>query len=185
MRPDPATSGWAAPGQQPPGQWPAPVAQASTSPHGQPGPYGQPPLQGYAPPAPKPASTAAVARIDPVPGTEFGVAYAPVPPTVSGVAIGSLVAGIGSIAIATVVGCFGLVGASDGWGPIVAGAFAVLAGFLGLAGLGLAVVAMRQIRASAGRITGRGLAIAGMSCGGAGVLLTAGAMLLSVLVLAA
>jgi hypothetical protein len=146
-------------------------------------PYGQP-VQGYAPPGPKPAPTVAVARIDPVPGTEFGVAYAPVAPTVSGLAIGSLVSGIGSIAIATVVGCFGLVGASAGWGPIVAGAFAVLAGLLGLAGLGLAFVAMRQIRAGAGRMTGRGLAIAGMSCGGAGVLLTAGGMVLSVVALA-
>jgi hypothetical protein len=125
-----------------------------------------------------------VARIDPIPGTEFGVAYAVVPPTVSGMAVGSLVAGIGSIAIAFVVGCFGLWGASGGWGPIVAGAFAVLAAFLGFAGLGLGFLAIRQIKAAAGRLTGRGLAIAGMYCGAAGVVLTAGAMVLSLLVLA-
>jgi hypothetical protein len=124
-------------------------------------------------------------RVEPVPGTEFGVAYLSVPPTVSGLAIGSLVAGIASIVISFVVGCFGLAGGKDGWGPIVAGAFAVLSGLLGLGGVGLGLAATRQIRNSRGRITGRGLAVAGIVCGGTGVVLTAGGMLLSLLMLAA
>jgi hypothetical protein len=124
-------------------------------------------------------------RVEAVPGTEFGVAYVPVAPTASGLAIGSMVAGIGSILVALVVGCFGIAGAQDGWGAIVAGAFAVLGGLLGLGSVGLGLVAVRQIKATPGRLTGRGMAIAGISCGGAGVLLTAGGMLVALVALAA
>jgi hypothetical protein len=124
-------------------------------------------------------------RVEAVPGTEFGVAYLNVPPTVSGLAVGSLVVGIGAIVMSFVVGCFGAVGGNAGWGPIVAGAFAVLAGLLGLAGVGLGFAATRQIRNGRGQITGRGLAVAGMVCGGTGVVLTGGGMLLSILMLAA
>jgi hypothetical protein len=133
-------------------------------------------------PAPVSAARGPV-RVEPVPGTEFGVAYLSVPPTVSGLAVGSLVAGIGSISIAFIVGCFGVAG-SSGWGPLVAGAFAVLAGLIGLGSVGLGYAAVRQVRAAWGRISGRALGIAGMVCGGAGVLLTAGSMLLSVLLVA-
>ena len=66
-------------------------------------------------------------RIDPVPGTDFGLAYINVPPTLSGQAVGSLVAGVASILVSLVVACFGVTGARDGWGPLVGGAFAVLA----------------------------------------------------------
>jgi hypothetical protein len=124
-------------------------------------------------------------RVEPVPGTEFGVAYLPVPPTSSGLAIGSLVAGIASIAVALVVGCFGIAGGEAGWGATVSGAFAVLGGLLGLGSVGIGLVSMRQIKAAAGRITGRGMAIGGISCGGAGVALTAGGMLLALVALAA
>jgi hypothetical protein len=124
-------------------------------------------------------------RIEPVPGTEFGVAYVPVAPTASGLAIGSLVAGIGSVAVALIVGCFGLAGGSAGWGLLVSGAFAVLAGLLGVGAAGIGVVAMRQVKAARGRLTGRGIAIAGISCGGAGVVLTAGGLLLALVALAA
>jgi hypothetical protein len=136
-------------------------------------------------PVQQPVPSAGPVRVDPVPGTEFGVAYLPVAPTSSGLAIGSLVAGIGSIVVALVVGCFGIAGGSAGWGAIVAGAFAVLAAVLGLGGVGLGLVAVRQIKAARGRVTGRGMAVAGISCGGAGVLLTAGGMLLALLALAA
>jgi hypothetical protein len=123
--------------------------------------------------------------VEPVPGTDFGLAYVAVPPTFSGLAIGSLVAGIGSVAVSFVVGCFGIAGGSAGWGAIVSGAFAVLGGLLGLAAVGLGLVAVRQIKAARGRLTGRGVAIAGVACGGTGVLLTAGGMLIALLALAA
>jgi hypothetical protein len=100
------------------------------------------------------------------------VAYLAVNPTVSGPAVGSMVAGIGSILVTTLVFCFGLAGAQSGWGVLVAGAFAILAGLLGAAGIATGWVAMRQIRRAADRLSGRGMAIAGLACGGAGVGLT-------------
>jgi len=112
-------------------------------------------------------------RIEPVPGTEFGVAYASVPPVVSGLAVGSLVAGIGSILVALVVTCFGLVGARDGWGAWTAGAFALLALLASAVAIMLGVLARRQIAApapaSAVRYSGRGIVVAGVSCGGVGL----------------
>lgn len=115
-------------------------------------------------------------RIQSVPGTPFGLAYPSVPPGISGLGIGALVAGVASTLVSLLVACFGLAGADAGWGGWVAGAFAVLAVALGLAGVGLAVAALRQIgraRATGNPLGGRGLAIAGMSCGAAGALLTA------------
>jgi hypothetical protein len=115
-------------------------------------------------------------RIDPVPGTPFGLIYLKVPAGTSGPAVGSQVAGIGSILVSIVVACFGLVGAGSGWGAWVAGAFAVLAVVLGAAGIGLALVGMRQVRRAPApgtvRVAGRGLAIAGLSCGSAGIGIT-------------
>jgi hypothetical protein len=135
-------------------------------------------------PAPSGAPGPGSVRVEPLPGTEFGLAYLPVAPTSSGLGIGSLVAGIGSIAVALLVGCFGVVGGPAGWGALVAGAFAVLGGLLGLGAVGLGLAAVRQIKAGRGRITGRGVAISGISCGGAGVLLTAGGMFLALVALA-
>jgi hypothetical protein len=120
--------------------------------------------------------------VEPVPGTPFAVAYLGVPPIVSGTAIGSLVAGIGSILVSILVGCFGLAGAQGDWGPLVAGAFAVLAGLLGAGAVGLGVIALRQIRAAPGRVSGRGMAVAGIACGGLGALLTLVAMALAFVV---
>ena len=111
-------------------------------------------------------------RVDVIEGTQFGVAYPAVPATPSGPSIGSLVAGIASILVSFLVGCFGLTGSTDGWGPAVAGAFAVLAGFIGAGAIGLGVVGLRQVRRSSGTVRGRGMAIAGISCGGSGVGLT-------------
>lgn len=115
-------------------------------------------------------------RIEPVPGTTFGVAYLDVPPVTSGLAIGALVAGIASVLVSLLVGCFGVTGAQAGWGAWAAGAFAVLGGLLGLAGIGLGLAGLRQIRRSspppAIRFAGRGIALAGLSCGGAGLGLT-------------
>ncbi len=135
---------------------------------------------GYVAPRP-PAALPPPVRVDPVPGTNFGIAYLGVPSLVAGQAIASLVAGTGSILVAVVVGCFGLAGANGGWGPLVGGAFAVLAGLLGFAAIGLGLFGLRRIRQSGGQIQGRGLAIAGIACGGAGAGLTVMSMLVAVL----
>jgi hypothetical protein len=132
------------------------------------------------PPGPQPIPV--TARVEPVPGTEFGLAYFTVPPTTSGQAVGSLVTGIASILVSMVVGCLGFGGAKDGWGPLVGGAFAILAALAGAAGIGLGWFALGQIRRSAGRLTGRGIALAGMSCGAVGLGLTALAMVLALLI---
>ncbi|HKT04170.1 MAG TPA: DUF4190 domain-containing protein, partial [Rugosimonospora sp.] len=111
-------------------------------------------------------------RVDPVPGTPFGVAYLGISPTVSGLAVGSMVAGIGSVLVSLLVYCFGLTGASAGWGLLVSGAFAILAALVGAAALVTGVVAIRQIRRAPDEQSGRGLAVTGVACGGAGVGLT-------------
>jgi hypothetical protein len=117
-----------------------------------------------------------------VPGTDFGLAYFTVPPTMSGQAVGSLVAGIASILVSMVVGCFGFAGARDGWGPLVGGAFAILAALAGGAAVGLGWFALGQVKRSGGRLTGRTIALAGMWCGAAGLGLTALAMVLALLI---
>jgi hypothetical protein len=133
---------------------------------------------GYGRPAPVatlPRDTwRAPTRIEPVPGTPFALGYLSVPPAMSGMAVGSLVAGIASVLISFLVACFGLVGAGPGWGAWVAGAFAVLAVVIGAAGIGLGLAGMHQIRKAgpAAGIRGRGLAIAGLVCGAAGVAVT-------------
>jgi hypothetical protein len=108
-------------------------------------------------------------RVDPVPGTDFGVAYLAVSPTVSGLAVGSMVAGIGSALVALVVVCFGVTGAGSGWGPLVSGAFAILAGLVGGGALAGGLVARRQIGHSGGRLSGGGLAVTGIACGASGL----------------
>jgi hypothetical protein len=135
-----------------------------------------PPAQfGQGPPPPRDAYQMP-SRMDPVPGTPFGLIYLKVPAGTSGPAVGSQVTGIASILVSFVVGCLGLAGADRGWGAWVAGAFAVLAIVLGLAGIGLALTGMRQVRRAPApgtvQVTGRGLAVAGLSCGSVGVVLT-------------
>lgn len=117
-----------------------------------------------------------------VPGTDaFGVAIVGIAPGTSGMAWASLVAGVGSILVSLVVFCFGGVGADRGWGPIVAGAFALLAGIVGVAAVALGRVGLAQIKRAVnwGATKGRGLAIAGMVCGGVGLLLTVVAVLMA------
>jgi hypothetical protein len=92
-----------------------------------------------------------------------------------------MVAGIGSILVSLLVLCFGWAGAQPGWGALVAGAFTVLAVAVGGGALGTALVANRQIRRSAGEITGRGLAITGLVCGSVGAGLALFGLLLAVL----
>ncbi|WP_167604503.1 hypothetical protein [Micromonospora auratinigra] len=98
-----------------------------------------------------------------------------VPPVTSGLAIGSLVTGIASILVSLLVFCFGIAGPDYG-GAWAAGAFAVLGGIAGTAAIVAGLLSRRQIRRPAPppavRFAGRGLAVAGLSCGGVGLLLS-------------
>lgn len=112
-------------------------------------------------------------RVDAVPGTDFGVVQLQIAPLTSGMAVGALMAGIAAVLVSFLVLCFGLVGSGEGWGAWVAGAFTVLGGLAGAAGVALGMAGLRQIRrpGPAGRIqfTGRGIAIAGIACGATGL----------------
>jgi hypothetical protein len=125
---------------------------------------------------PPPVSFPPPVRIDPVPGTPFAVAILGTRPIVTGLASGSLATGIGSLLVSFVVGFFALVGASAGWGPIAAGAFAVLSGVVGLGAIVLGILALRQVRRSSA-LRGRGLALTGIILGALGVAFTLVAVL--------
>lgn len=138
-----------------------------------------PPPPPLAPPVPPPREAIRrPARIEPVPDSPYGLAIYGNPPTVSGPAIGSLVAGIAAILVSLAVSCLALVEAAAveqdaGTGALVGGAFAVLAAFLGIAGIGLGAAGMRQTSrrrlAADGAVSGRGIAISGLACGAVGV----------------
>jgi len=127
-------------------------------------PYQSPPV--YNPSAPRPP---VINRWQPVGGTPFALAYVKVPTVTSGLATGSLIAGIASIGVALGMVCLGLAGASAGWGALVAGAFAILSLLLGIAAVAFGRSAKRTIRASAGSMSGSGIATGGMTCGWIGV----------------
>lgn len=159
----------------PPGPYPS--APHAYGPH----PYG-PPVYGPYPPGPPPKPRYGLPRpaaITPIPGTPYAVALVEVRPTVSGPSVASLVAGIASIAVSLVVVLFAALGAADGWGPAVAGAFAVLGTVAGVAALGLGAAGLRRIKTSAawGATVGRGAAIAGLACAGVGLVITVVTML--------
>jgi hypothetical protein len=143
-------------------------------------PVPQPPYPPAFPPAAPPPPAGGgwqPERVDPLPGTEFGLVQLRVEPIKSGLAIGSLIAGIGSILVSFLVLCFGLAGASGGWGGWVSGAFTVLSVLAGAGAVTVGVIARRQIRRSGQvgqvRFTGAGLGMAGIVCGctGAGIAL--------------
>lgn len=159
-------AGWAAPGSAPAG-----------------GGWGSAPPASLPPPpreAPRPPK-----RVDAVPGTPFGVVHLDVPPVTSGLAIGSLVTGIASILVSLLVLCFGVAGPNYG-GAWAAGAFTVLGAIAGTAAVVAGLLARRQIRRPAPppavRFTGRGLAVAGLSCGGVGLLVSLGGLALALVV---
>jgi NADH:ubiquinone oxidoreductase subunit K len=129
-------------------------------------PYPQTPWAGA---VAQPARNGQTPHVEPVAGTDFGLAYAALPPVTSGQAVGALVSGIASVLVTLVTICLGLVGAGDGWGALVAGAFAILATLLGAAAISVGLATMRAIRVAAGAISGRGIAKAGMICGIVGV----------------
>jgi hypothetical protein len=142
---------------------PAGMGRQSTGVPFMPAPVPPPPADGRWQPA----------RIEPVAGTEFALVQLQVPPVGSGQATGSLIAGIGSILVSFLVLCFGVTGASRGWGGWVAGAFTVPGVLVGGGAIALGLIARRQIRGSGrqGRIrfTGSGRALGGIICGAAGV----------------
>jgi hypothetical protein len=118
-------------------------------------------------------------RVERVDGSPFALAYLSVPPATSGMAIGSLVTGIGSVLVSGAVGCLGLAGARRGWGAGVGGAFTILACALGVAAVVLGLAGLRQARRDPA-VSGRGLAIAGLTCGGCGIGLAILLLLLTV-----
>jgi hypothetical protein len=121
-------------------------------------------------------------RVEPVPGTGFGLAIFGAPPATSGPAVGAVLAGVAALLVSFVVGCLGLAGATaagpdqaTGQGVLLAsGAFVVLTGFLAAAAIGLGAVGLRRTR-PAGQppsgARGRGMAVAGMVCGGVGAVI--------------
>lgn len=151
----------------------------------------QPPAHLPAPVPPPPReSIRRPIRIEPVPDTPYGLAIYGSPPSVSGPAIGSLVAGIAAVLVSLVVSCFALVetGVAErnaGTGALVGGAFAVLAGCLGAAGIGLGLAGMRQTsrgRSTGNPVTGRGMAIGGLVCGAVGLAIAACSIGVAVLI---
>lgn len=130
-----------------------------------------------APGPPPPEAWQRPVRVEPVPGTPYGLAILGAPEATSGAAVGALVAGIAAAVMAAIVTCVALAGASAGWGAWVGGAFAALAGFLSVAAVGLGAVALRQMRGrqranAAWQVRGRGMALAGPICGAAALLVT-------------
>jgi hypothetical protein len=109
-----------------------------------------------------------------VPGTPFGVVHLDVPPVVSGLAIGSLVAGVVAALVSLLVICLGAT--ASGQGVWATGVFAVLGVLAGAGAVVVGLLGIRQVRRPASppavRFTGRGLALAGMSCGAAGLALS-------------
>ncbi|MER7166650.1 hypothetical protein ABT336_11365 [Micromonospora sp. NPDC000207] len=120
-----------------------------------------------------------------MPGTPFGVVHLDVAPVTSGLAIGSLVAGVASILVSMLVGCLGIA-AGELSGAWAAGAFTALGVLTGAGAIVAGLFALRQIRRPstppAVRFTGRGLAIAGISCGGVGAVCTLLGLALGLLV---
>ncbi|MEV1144902.1 hypothetical protein [Micromonospora sp. NPDC049799] len=108
-------------------------------------------------------------------GTPFGVVHLDVPPVTSGLAVGALVGGVVSILVSLLVICIGLV-ARDQGGVWAAGAITLLGALTGAGAAVAGLLGLRQIRRPAAppavRFSGRGLALAGVSCGAAGVLLS-------------
>jgi hypothetical protein len=131
-----------------------------------------PPVPHQPVPPPPPDAQWRPARVDVVDGTEYGLVQLQVAPVTSGLAVGSLIAGIASILVSVLVLCFGVAGSTESWGGWVAGAFTLMAVLAGGGALTLGLVARRQIKRSGQdgrlRFTGRGTAVAGLSCGAAG-----------------
>jgi hypothetical protein len=160
-------------------QYPPASPFQPSGPYLPPGPPPGPPQRRPGPP--QVISYPTPARFETVTGTGFGVAFLRVPSGPSGLAIGALLTGVGAIGVSLAVWAFGLIGARSGNGGLIGGAFALLTGALGVAGLVLGWLGRRQISRSAGEFTGRGMALSGMICAGVGLALGAGGELVAIL----
>lgn len=149
------------------------------------GPAAGPPAAGPMAPPPPPEGRLRPRRVDPVPGTEYGLVHLEVAPVVSGLAVAALIAGVVSVLVSFAVGCLGAGGADSGWGGWVAGAFTLLSGSFGVAAVALGILGLRQVRRVASppavRFTGRGVAVAGISCGAVGLVITLLGLVLTML----
>ncbi len=194
--PNGPVSPWARDGGAPPGQPGSQDAATSPSPSAA-ATFAPAPVRDGGHPVSAPSASWSVAptptegrwrpgHVEAVPGTGFGVVHLQVAPLTSGLAVGALMAGIAAVLVSLLVICFGVAGAEDGWGPWVAGAFTLLGGLAGGAGIGAGMAAMRQIRRSGRpgliRFTGRGVAIGGVVCGAAGLAICLLALGLSLVV---
>jgi hypothetical protein len=137
---------------------------------------GPPAPPAWTPPPPPPEAWQRPARVEPVPGSPYGLAILAPPAATSGVAVGSLVAGSAALVVALLAMCLGLAGAPDGWGLGVSGAFAIFAGWLAVGAGILGAVGVRQTRPPTvpgrARPGGRGAAVAGLTCGAVALFLT-------------
>ncbi len=120
--------------------------------------------------------------VAPVAGTPYGLAVVGLTPTRSGPAAASLPLGLASIFAAFVVLGFGALGARDGWGPAVSGAFVLPSVFAAVAALVLGRVGINQYRRGAGLVSGRGVAVAGMVCAVIGLVLAGLAFVFALLI---
>lgn len=184
-----------APGAPPPAPGPGPVTPSPVPPPvpapGPAAPPGGPPSAGpagppaWTPPPPPPEAWQRPARVEPVPGSPYGLAILAPPTATSGAAVGSLVAGIASLVVSLLGACLGLAGAPGGWGLWVNGAFAILAGWLAVGAGLLGVVGIRQTRPPAApgqtRPAGRGVAVAGVVCGAVALFLTLSGVAVTIL----
>src|SRR5690606_34616252 len=139
----------------------------------------------WPPPPPPPEAWQRPARVEPVPGSPYGLAILAPPTATSGAAVGSLVAGIAALVVSLLAACLGLAGAPGGWGLWVNGAFAILAGWLAVGAGLLGVVGIRQTRPPAApgqtRPAGRGVAVAGLVCGAVALFLTLSGVAVTIL----
>lgn len=174
----PAAPGWSAasprepqhPGQE---QQQAPAAQAAL-----PGDPGESPAEANQPavdlPIPMPPRTAppatsayGKATLSPQDSGQFLLVLPQVRTIVSGPAVGGMIAGIAGVIVALLgIPIAGLAGVM-----LIAVSVLVLTLFCGAAAVSLGGVALRQIKQGAGDYRGRGMAIAGIVCGGLGVVM--------------
>ncbi|CAM3305928.1 hypothetical protein STSO111631_13130 [Stackebrandtia soli] len=105
------------------------------------------------------------ARYSDAPGSgRFQLALPQLGTIVAGPAVGSLIAGIAAVIVAIGVACGGLI-----LETMIAVAVTVLAVFFSGTAILLALLAFRQIGRGGGEYRGRGMAIAGLSCGCVGI----------------
>ena len=117
------------------------------------------------PPVSRPPAGSAFGYDESQNSEQFRLAVPPLDTIVAGPAVGSMISGIGALLVALAASCLGTVA-----GMVVTVATIVLAVFCAAAAGLLAGVSLRQIKRGAGEYSGRGMAVAGLCCGGAAIL---------------